>query len=165
MEFNIKGTTIVKYSELFEKRYGWLTPSKAVVTCKWFGHLEALGKFPDVSEAYTIYENTIENNREFVNDCLSDLGPNEHPEMHRFDGIDDDARDLLIKTVYELGYIRLGIYRDYAIEAEGSPEGIRSSLTKLNAISKDISLPLHTRALRYVPYKGGSGYTVECVDI
>lgn len=154
----------MKYSELLEKRYGWLTPTKNVVTCKWFGHFETLGKFSDMTEAYHAYKNTVDNNQEYVHNCLADLGPDEHPEMHRFDGIDDDARDLLVKTAYELGYIRLGVYRNYSLEAEGSPEGIRSAIVKLNAISKDIVLPLQIRALKYVPYNKG-GYTVEVVDI
>lgn len=155
----------MKYSELLEKRYGWLTPTKDIITCKWFGHFETLENFPDTKDAYQIYKNTVESNQEYVDSCLSDLGPDEHPEMHRFDGIDDDARDLLVKSVYELGYIRLGVYLNYALEAEGSEHGIRSSMVKLNAIAKDILLPLNVRAVKYVPYTQGYGYTVEVVDI
>ncbi len=93
----------------FEARnMGWLTDEGVLLPCAIHGHLDLISTVPRFAEAYSRYDDICRDNADFVQQELDSLGPDEHPEMHRFDGMDDDARDELLKVVYLAGWIRLG---------------------------------------------------------
>lgn len=98
--------------EFRETRFGWLRPDGTLVPCPMYDHISALGSSPDLAEAVARYTEEVNANEEAMNEALSMLGPDDHPEMHRFSGMNDDARAKLTRAAYEAGWIRLGLMYD-----------------------------------------------------
>ncbi|RYD66612.1 MAG: hypothetical protein EOP83_04660 [Verrucomicrobiaceae bacterium] len=137
-------------------RFGWMTPTGSILACDMHDHLVALRDVPEFREAVAAYETTVANNAEWMANELDSLGDDDHPEMHRFDGMDDDAKELLTHTVYAAGWVRLGYCHDMSaiialvrpalmrkkfdeipqyVEAEGlagAVDWLKESLTKLS---------------------------------
>lgn len=89
---------------------GWITPSHEIVMVKHMEHIEWLKNVPELFYDYIAYESELESNAEWMNSELDSLADDEHPAMHRFCGMDDNARDKLLLAAYRLGYIRFGYY-------------------------------------------------------
>jgi hypothetical protein len=55
------------------------------------------------------YRELLDNYHDQMNDSLSSLGEDDHPEMHRFDPEGDTNDDLMVELARE-GYARFGIH-------------------------------------------------------
>ena len=98
--------------EFRDTRFGWLQPDGTLRPCPMYDHVSVLGSSPDLFDAVRAYKEEVESNEEAMNEALAMLGPDDHPEMHRFAGMNDDARAKLTRTAYEAGWIRLGLMYD-----------------------------------------------------
>lgn len=103
--------------------FGWMTPEGEILACTLHEHLTVLADRPDVGVDYAAYKAQIDLNAQIMDDTLSSLGEDDHPEMHRFDGMDDDARDALISAAYHKGWIRLGTFREKFQPPAGAMRG------------------------------------------
>jgi len=159
---------------------GWLTDEGDLLACRLHGHMERLASIPRFEPAYRRYKGTCEANRAAMEADLAELGPDEHPGMHRFDGMDDDAKAELVKTVYEAGWIRLGraldirdlraaslrnggsiraaldADRSWYVEAEGLTEPVRGRIGVLEHIAARLGCRLVRREMRYASVNVGS---------
>lgn len=98
--------------EFRDTRFGWLQPDGTLRPCPMYDHVSVLGSSPDLFDAVRAYKEEVESNEEAMNEALAMLGPDDHPEMHRFSGMNDDARAKLTRAAYEAGWIRLGLMYD-----------------------------------------------------
>lgn len=95
-----------------ETRFGWLQPDGTLRPCPMYDHISVLGSSPDLFDAVRAYKEEVDANEEAMNEALAVLAPEDHPEMHRFGGMNDDARAKLTRAAYEAGWIRLGLMYD-----------------------------------------------------
>lgn len=118
---------------------GWMRPDGSVVDCGFLKHFEALAGESLLSSVYAAYTETVNRNRESVDEYIENLEPDEHVEMHRFEGMDDDAGSLLLAAAYDAGYIRLGYTERHALlEAEGYEAATRRRRSGLLRLAKDL---------------------------
>lgn len=154
-----------------ETHFGWLRPDGLLVACALFDHLGVLGQVPEMADAVATYAATVDENEQAMAEALASLGPDDHPEMHRFDGMNDDARERLTRSAYVTGWVRLGLHLDrsaplpsdrravlrsfindpsnWVVEAEGFNAGVdlhRNSLEELAAL---VDAKLNVRRLDY----------------
>lgn len=119
----------MKFSEWVpqQNQTGWITPEGSILFCDPMEHLDVL-EGTSLDEAYREYLREVELNEESMYSDLDSLPPGEHPAMHRFDGMNDDARDDLLETAYGLGWVRFGCGGIFSkqcwLEVYGSPERV-----------------------------------------
>jgi hypothetical protein len=159
-------------------RMGWLEPAGALHAVELHQHLRFFEGHPDLGEAYRTYERTCDENHIFMDAELASLGPDDHPEMHRFDGLNDDARDALLGSAYVAGWIRLGMYIDdyqggrtvaerrraalepsnWILEAEGTGYRIEAHTAVLRDLAAVLDASLCLRIVSYDVMPKGSPY-------
>lgn len=159
---------------------GWLTDAGELLPCPLHGHMARLAAVPRFEEPYRRYQGICEANADYVQHELDSLGPDEHPAMHRFHGMDDDAKDEFVKVVYQAGWVRLGRSYDAAgvleitrrervssmqalkhrsvwyVEAEGLTEAVRGHRRVLEGIARDLGSRLVLREMKYAEVNFGS---------
>jgi len=131
---------------------GWIDLQLNMHVVKSFEHIEWLRYISELATEYEHYENTIENNAEWMNDELASLPDGEHPAMHRFDGMDDDAKDELYLAAYKLGYVRYGCFDAhtcrshnqvmYSIDVTGFQEHLEKLTKYFKKLAKDLPMQL-----------------------
>lgn len=150
--------------------FGWISPDNIVHITESLEHIKFLQGIPELNEAFTQYDAEVTSNAEWMDIELEWAAKNdEHPEMHRFDGMDDDARDKLYLAAYNLGWVRWGTTVDYSdwrskplntdvklsqLEIYGSPEGIERVIKYSKKVSKEMNLLLRAYSVM-LPKKGG----------
>lgn len=151
--------------------FGWVSPNKMVFITDSMKHIEFLKDVPELAEAYSKYESEVESNAEWMDNELSYAAENdEHPEMHRFDGMDDDARDHLYKAAYDAGWVRFGTMVDSddwrgrfetkknaritLLEIYGSPEGIGRVIGHCRLLAKEMNLYLRSYRVKVGKKRG-----------
>ena len=158
----------------FEKtNMGWLSESGEILPCALHEHLEALAHVKRFAREYGYYVGTCDANERAMQEDLDALGPDEHPSMHRFDGMNDEARDRLVKVVYTAGWVRLGKSYDasdamdisrregipltqalrrptaWYLEAEGLTWAVETHRRVLERFARDLGCRLVARGMRY----------------
>lgn len=114
---------------------GWITGDGDIINSKFLEHLDVLvGTALD--KEYHNYLDRCEANEEEMNNDLENLDPDEHPAMHRFAFMNDDARDDLYHAAYSAGWVRFGVSNIY----KGSCTlEVHGSTNRLNEMRKDIT--------------------------
>lgn len=138
---------------LLDTRFGWLTPQGDLVACALHDHLSALSDVPELATDVAEHAETLSENQSRVDEHQMSLEPDEHPEMHQFSGMDDDANLKLTLAAYRLGWIRLGMRlatrpqpgasirellsepANFMIEAEGLDEAIAARIGDLRDLA------------------------------
>lgn len=155
-----------------ETRFGWLGPDGTLVPCPMFDHISALSTAPELAEAVTRYKEEVASNEEAMYETLSMLGPDDHPEMHRFEGMNDDARAKLTRAAYEAGWIRLGLMYDqqavprdrtrvrdfmqnpvFMLEAEGYDQPIDTQMRLIEDLAAILEARVEARQMGFVTVK------------
>lgn len=174
---------------------GWLTAEGDLLPCTLHNHLEALATVPRFAEAYERYDQIRRSNAEDMQRDLESLEPDEHPAMHRFDGMDDDARDELMKVAYTAGWIRLGRSFDtrtfgdagtlsdvmartrasvmqamreplnWYVEAVGLTEHVRRHRRALGRVADGLGCRLVAREMKYATVNFGTKRRPDARDI
>lgn len=158
---------------LFQTKYGWLSPDKQIYPVRFHEHFAFLATRPELYDQFTQFTQTVEANDREMQDDLDSLEPDEHPAMHRFDGMNDEAREILINHIYSIGWIRLGFLMDsqyqysniservnfirkfasdstqYTLEAEGFAECLRIRRPMLNNICRELGCQLRVQPIHY----------------
>lgn len=149
---------IPNYEKALYGEAAWILPDQNIRIIPSMEHVKWLNTVPELSAAYCEYQTTVDNNADYVCYELSNLDDDEHPAMHRFDGIDDDARDTLLLAAYELGYIRFGYYDanrtarflkksnvevHYILEATGDSKYLESLKKYWNILNKDLPITVY----------------------
>lgn len=129
---------------------GWIDLNLNMHSVPSFDHIKWLATVPELFDDYAEYENAVDSNAEWMNDELSNLTEDEHPAMHRFDGMDDAARDKIYLAAYERGYVRYGCFNPrvlglpnnilYAIDATGMPEHLEKLTKYFNKLAKELPI-------------------------
>lgn len=124
---------------------GWIDPEGTVHKVAYFDHLKFFENHPEMGDAYCSYRNQIKANEEEVEQILADLEPGEHPAMHRFASIDDEANDDLYLHAYTSGWIRYGVHthnyrkvKHYKLELYGTQEHLDKIEKYLKILGKDL---------------------------
>lgn len=137
-----------------------------------YDHVSALSTSPDLAEAVRRYKEEIDSNEEAMNEALAMLGPDDHPEMHRFAGMNDDARGKLTRAAYEAGWIRLGLMYDqqavprdrsrlsdflqnpvFMLEAEGYDQPIAQQMNLIEDLAAILESRVEARQMGFVTVK------------
>lgn len=158
--------------EFRETRFGWLQPDGTLRPCPMYDHISALGSSPDLAGAVRAYKEEVESNEEAMNEALAMLGPDDHPEMHRFSGMNDHARAKLTLAAYEAGWIRLGLMYDqqavprdrarvadfmrnpvFMLEAEGYDEPIAKQSRLIEDLAAVLEARVEARQMGFVTVK------------
>ena len=151
---------------------GWLTDAGELLPCELHEHMQRLAAVPRFRESYQAYDHMCRFNDAWMQSELASLSDGEHAAMHRFDGLNDDAKAALVKVVYEAGWIRLGrtldiekvagmveperrgsAYLDPAnffVEAEGLTPAVRGHRRTLDGIVARLGSGLRLREMKYV---------------
>ena len=119
----------------------WVDENNLVHEVPFFSHVDFLSHREDFAQAYAIYSMTVYSNEERISDHLSSLDEGDHPAMHQFQGIDDDARDLLYLSAYNRGWVRLamhGLVSNIRMEVYGNEETINKNRHFYTSLSKDL---------------------------
>jgi hypothetical protein len=162
----------------------WLTGEGELLTCPMHSHIERLATVPAFADAYARYQAICDDNETFKQEELESLGPDEHPSMHRYDGMNDDAKAELVKAVYTAGWIRIGRTLDssgylafratgagsmrdalsertlWYVEAEGLTESVRRHDAILRRLAERSGCRLVPREMKYLMVRIG-GRTAE----
>lgn len=126
--------------ELFKTGFGWICPDGKIIACDMYNHFSVIKNEKLLKGDYAIYHETVDENERLMYECLDALKEDEHPEMHRFDGMNTEAEFALLSKIYSSGYIRVGMILNSKklpnrIEFEGYPD----SFDNLKKIIDDIS--------------------------
>lgn len=157
--------------------FGWISPEGLVYITQSLEHCEFLADIPELSAAYAEYESEVEGNNEYMHHELEYAADNdEHPAMHRFDGINDDARDRIYKSAYKRGWVRFGFTIDLPstdflkkkfvlsqFEVYGSPDGVDKIDKPCKKLAKELFL--FYRAFRIKPPRKRSWTMVFDYDV
>lgn len=154
------------WDKLWSDGFGWINPSKEVFTCKLYEHFSLLENVPEFSAAVAKYNGICESNETAMNEDLNSLGPDEHPCMHLYAFMNDDAKAELIQIIYGAGWIRLGMQLDLNIGRDGTKlnlkdpahfkldcEGYKEPMIKLRPtlirMAKHIGCSLNLNPIKY----------------
>lgn len=155
--------------------FGWISPEGIVFITQSMEHIAYLENVPELQSAWLEYQSEIDCNAEYMDSELEWAAENdEHPAMHRFDGIDDDARDKMYKAAYDLGWVRFGFTMDIhsllakksvlsQFEVYGSKDGVDKIFKLTNKLAKELNL--FFRAYRIKPPRKRSYATVFEYDV
>ena len=135
-----------------ETLVGWLDPNDVIYPCAHYEHIAFLKNLPEFAYAYETYLNQLENNQDIIDAHLRSLEADEHPGMHCFANMDDNARDELYTTVYEAGWLRIGFFgafkngkikKSASIDIHGSEKRLEELKRDLLKIKKDFGIKIH----------------------
>lgn len=114
-----------------DKDTGWIDPEGIVHILDYYEHLKFFENHPTMGDLYQQFQNQLEHNQEEIEQAMFDLEPDEHPAMHRFACIDDEARNTLYWEAYSRGWIRIGVLthnykkaKHFKIEIYGVEEAV-----------------------------------------
>lgn len=147
----------------------WIDPDNNVHLVDFFDHMKFFKNYPVMGEFYDAYQSQLDYNQQMIDDDLASLDPNEHPAMHRFYGINDEARDILYLEAYNRGWVRLGVqdssfnrrlgrktYYEFKIEFYGDKDRIEVLEKDIRKLSRDIN----ARTTLFLVVKSKSRYAV-----
>lgn len=127
--------------------YGWIDENNIVYFLEnIYEHAEFFKNVARFSDYYQEYQDDLIYNEEIINDHLASLDDDEHPELHRFEGMDDESREALYYKVHKHGWIRFGVHvRNYRgratgtfIEAYGLPKHLDRVRPHFHSLTKQV---------------------------
>jgi len=116
--------------------FGWLSPRGNFYQADLFGHIEAVGKSPELKRLVPNFDEEVadlERQRQYKNDLI-DQG--EHPEWHTYEMAEDDFKHSIIHALYANGCLRVGSNGSY-MHFEGSPQAIKSLFQKAKDLAEE----------------------------
>lgn len=117
-----------------ETGFGWIAPNGTTVGCPMFNHLSGIRSWElatDIQEISDAFE-SLDDVERSCNE-LADAG--EHPEWHMYDMAEMELTPVIIDSLYENGFVRVGVnQRSKEMGVEGIPTAIASLMNKINYV-------------------------------
>lgn len=112
---------------------GWITPTKEVIECDTYGHIEVIRDTPSLKRFVPDFDKEWESLERIEQDCQERIDEDEHPEWHIYEMAESDFRADVWKRLMDAGCIRF---------YENNFEGTRDAVANL----REFCLSLNDRA-------------------
>lgn len=133
--------------------FGWISPNGATIGCEMYDHVTSITNWHAIKSIPEVVD-AMEDVRQASLTCESLANAGEHPEWHIYEMAEWDACTTITKTLYERGFVRIGVNtRAQKMGMEGTSSAIQSLLQKAKSILReynawnqtDFNLETHVR--------------------